>query len=73
MLMTGGLVVNAGRDTTLGSLGGTITVGGSPTASGGSTPYSYLWTPVNRFEQCNNCQPGCHSVDQYYLYRKGNR
>ncbi|MBN2543316.1 gliding motility-associated C-terminal domain-containing protein [bacterium] len=36
--------VDAGRDVTI-CTGYSATIGGSPTATGGSPPYSYLWTP----------------------------
>lgn len=47
------LLIEAGNDTTLG-LGDSLTIGGNPTALGGSGYYSYTWTPStfldNRFE-----------------------
>ena len=36
------LVVNAGADTAI-AVGGSTAIGGAPTASGGTGPYSYDW------------------------------
>ena len=38
------LVANAGANSTICS-GSSVTIGGSPTASGGTTPYTYSWNP----------------------------
>jgi len=38
-------VADAGSDPAAICEGGYVVIGGSPTASGGTAPYSYLWTP----------------------------
>jgi len=40
-----GMVVNAGSAKTV-CAGDSVTLGGNPTASGGTAPYTYTWTPV---------------------------
>jgi len=39
-------IAAAGKDALI-SLGDSVTIGGFPTASGGTPPYTYLWTPGN--------------------------
>ena len=44
---------NAGSDQTI-SCGASTPLGGAPTASGGTAPYSYLWSPALSLS-CTNC------------------
>jgi uncharacterized repeat protein (TIGR01451 family) len=37
---------NAGADKSISSCGNSTTIGGSPTGSGGTAPYTYSWTPT---------------------------
>ncbi|MCH8903497.1 MAG: T9SS type A sorting domain-containing protein, partial [Bacteroidetes bacterium] len=39
------LLADAGQDKTI-PCGGSTSIGGSPAATGGNTPYSYLWSPA---------------------------
>jgi hypothetical protein len=50
------LTVSAGRDTVIPK-GDTITIGGSPTAAGGITPYTYLWTPADGLSSATEPNP----------------
>jgi|GEM_PF-4762282 len=47
------LVVNAGPDRQI-QMGGSVQIGGNPTASGGVPPYTYSWTPSTGLS-CTNC------------------
>jgi hypothetical protein len=37
---------NAGADQSISSCAGSVPIGGSPTGSGGTAPYTYSWTPT---------------------------
>jgi PKD repeat protein len=37
---------DAGSDQSISSCGGSVSIGGSPTGSGGTGPYTYNWTPT---------------------------
>lgn len=50
------LVVNAGANATV-CPGLTQTIGGSPTASGGTPPYSYTWTPSGSLNNATIANP----------------
>lgn len=50
------LVVNAGNGGTI-CPGLTLGIGGAPTASGGSAPYSYSWTPASTLNNANASNP----------------
>jgi len=50
------LTVNAGSNTGF-CLGNSITIGGTPSASGGVQPYTYLWQPVSALNAVNLSNP----------------
>ena len=50
------LTVNAGTTTTI-CLGDSTVIGGSPTASGGTAPYSYSWSPATGLSNANVSNP----------------
>ncbi len=51
------LTVDAGPDTLRMCQGETATLGGNPTASGGTPPYSYYWWPTNGLDNPNAANP----------------
>ena len=53
--------VNAGRDSTkCGGISGVIRIGGSPTATGGSTPYTYAWSPATGLTSSTIANPNAN-------------
>ena len=50
------LVVNAGNNQAM-CVGQTVTIGGSPTASGGVSPYTYSWTPTTYLNSATAANP----------------
>ncbi|MEZ4938742.1 MAG: gliding motility-associated C-terminal domain-containing protein [Crocinitomicaceae bacterium] len=44
--ITNGVVANAGADQIICAGGAGVSIGGAPTASGGTAPYTYQWTPA---------------------------
>lgn len=50
------LAASAGNDKTI-CPGGSVTIGGSPTASGGLPPYSYSWSPATGLSATNIANP----------------
>ena len=50
------LLSDAGADTTI-TTGETITIGGSPTASGGIPAYAYDWSPVTSMDDPSSANP----------------
>lgn len=50
------LVADAGANTTI-CPGSSYSVGGSPTASGGTAPYTYSWTPASNLSNTNTSNP----------------
>ena len=50
-------MANAGVDTLYGSLGNTITIGGTPTGSGGASPYTYSWSPSTKLSSDTAANP----------------
>ncbi|MBX2903476.1 MAG: tandem-95 repeat protein [Chitinophagales bacterium] len=54
--INGSITVNAGRDTAICN-GFPVVIGGNPTAAGGKTPYSYMWTPSISLSQNNVANP----------------
>ncbi len=54
------IIVNAGRDTIINTLYGDtvlITLGGIPSASGGTSPYTYSWSPSVRLSNSTSANP----------------
>jgi len=49
-------IVDAGADDTL-CFGANTVIGGSPTAAGGTPPYSYLWTPAATLDDSTFANP----------------
>lgn len=49
-------IVDAGNDTTI-CQGARITMGGSPTASGGTSPYTFLWSPADGLDTLTAANP----------------
>jgi len=49
-------IVNAGWDKKI-MTGHSVQIGGSPTASGGATPYSYTWSPSTGLDNPNAANP----------------
>ena len=50
-------VVDAGKDTGICPGGGPVPIGGAPTASGGTPPYTYSWTPAAGLNNPNIANP----------------
>ncbi|MFH1320373.1 MAG: gliding motility-associated C-terminal domain-containing protein, partial [Bacteroidota bacterium] len=50
------LIADAGIDDTL-CPGGSIVIGGSPTASGSTPPYTYIWTPTVALDDSTSANP----------------
>src|SRR3989337_1074499 len=48
--------VDAGNDTTINE-GDSVTIGSSPTASGGQAPYTYSWTPATGLSSASVANP----------------
>ena len=53
------LVVNAGEDKTIchPNNGGEVQIGGDPTASGGTPPYTYNWAPADSLDDASVANP----------------
>jgi gliding motility-associated-like protein len=54
--LNGSVTVSAGRDTTV-CAGFPVVLGGTPTASGGTSPYQYSWTPTLGLNANNASNP----------------
>ncbi|MBL4656764.1 MAG: right-handed parallel beta-helix repeat-containing protein, partial [Flavobacteriales bacterium] len=52
----GSVIADAGTDISLCS-GNSIGIGGSPTASGGTTPYTYAWVPASTLDDSTLANP----------------
>jgi len=50
------LIANAGDDKEINS-GDTVQIGGNPTASGGTSPYTYSWQPADTLDDATNSNP----------------
>ncbi|MCI5058363.1 MAG: T9SS type A sorting domain-containing protein [Flavobacteriales bacterium] len=59
-----GITVDAGSPNVCS--GGTVQLGGSPTAVGGVVPYSYLWTPSWSLTNVNTANPITSGCDTMY-------
>ena len=64
-------VAYAGADQTLINVPNNIvTIGSSPTASGGTTPYTYIWSPVAGLSSATNANPVAANISvstNYFL------
>jgi gliding motility-associated-like protein len=61
------ILVNAGPDVTL-CAGGSVSLGGSPTASNGSPPYTYSWSPTTGLDDASIANPTANaSVTTTYI------
>ncbi len=54
--VTDGPIADAGNDQTI-CVGGNVEIGGSPTASGGTSPYDYAWSPSNGLSSTTVANP----------------
>jgi hypothetical protein len=62
-------VADAGPDKSIVACGNaTITIGGSPTASGGSGNFTYNWTPVNGLSNQTVSNPNVSGIDSNHTY-----
>lgn len=61
-------VSNAGEDQSY-CQGGSIEIGGSPSATGGTSPYSYSWSPTNGLSSATVANPTASTTQStiYYL------
>lgn len=63
------LVVFAGNNTVI-CPGASVTLGGTPTASGGTTPYTYLWTPNVNINNTTIANPSVNPAVPTWYYLK---
>jgi len=63
------LSANAGNDTGVCPGGDSITIGGNPSATGGTTPYTYFWQPATGLDFPASANPKCYpaSATNYTL------
>lgn len=64
------LVINPGNNQIVCNVKDSITLGGTPTASGGVFPYNYLWTPTIGMNDNHLSNPrikATNPLQQYYL------
>jgi hypothetical protein len=59
-----GPTADAGNDTSISCNGG-ATIGGSPTGSGGTPPYSYSWTPTGGLNDASIANPTASAGGNY--------
>lgn len=52
-----GIVANAGNDQTMCAGGTAVNIGGAPSATGGSAPLTYTWTPATGLSNGNIANP----------------
>jgi len=55
------LIINAGLDDSI-CIGGSVVIGGAPSASGGNGPYSYLWNPTDSLSDSTIANPIANPV-----------
>ena len=60
-------IADAGEDAIV-SLGEGVTIGGDTTASGGTPPYTYLWTPENTLNDPAIANPFATPIDTFPNY-----
>lgn len=68
--LTSTLVIYAGNSQTVCHPGDSVTLGGAPTASGGTLPYTYLWTPSTYMNSGKIANPRVaiyNSIEKFYL------
>ena len=56
---------DAGSDQSISSCGGAEAIGGSPTGSGGTPPYSYNWTPTTGLDDPTSPNPTASAGGDY--------
>lgn len=61
------LVVNAGNNTII-CPGTTATIGGAPTATGGTPPYTYSWTPATNLSSTTVSNPIANPTAPIYYF-----
>ena len=62
-------LVNAGLDKLFVSCAGvTVTLGGSPTAAGGTTPYQYAWSPAAGLSSSTSSNPVVSGINTDVVY-----
>lgn len=61
------LVANAGPDVT-GCINGTVVIGGSPSATGGTPPYKYLWQPSTYLSSTTVANPTVTNISSDITY-----
>ncbi len=61
------LTVNAGANDTI-CPGTSVTLGGTPTATGGTAPYTYLWTPSNNISSTTVSNPIANPTAPTWYY-----
>lgn len=62
------LIANAGSDKTL-CVNGNTTLGGSPSATGGTPPYIYKWSPSNFLSSTSVANPMASGVNVQTVYK----
>jgi PKD repeat protein len=60
-----GPTADAGGDKSIPSCGGSATIGGSPTGSGGTPPYTYSWTPAGGLNDTTIANPTASASGNY--------
>src|SRR5687768_13335997 len=61
------LIANAGSDV-VGATELDVQLGGSPTATGGTPPYSYTWSPANNLSDSDVANPELDIIEADEVY-----